>query len=146
MTLWLPTPSAASMCRVIPGDYISTEVHGPHSLGLCSNQGPALPHGTCMHMSTGPHAYKYLTKGGREEGGKGDLAERKTSPRAAGTCLSHNLVCSHKESLRLAGYFICVYLSVFLSCSIFAYVCFSAVTCSWLEPVVQRQTQPASFS
>lgn len=58
---------------------------------------------------------------------------------------AHAWLFPHGEH-RLAGCFICVYLSVFLPCSIFSCVCLSAVTCSWLEPAVQRQTQPASFS
>lgn len=98
-----------------------------------------------MRMST---CQKVVGREG-EKGGEEALERtfwRRGKPGATGNWLPHILVCSHKESHRLAGYFICVYLSVFLSCSIFSCVCLSAVTCSWLEPAVQRQTQPASFS
>lgn len=120
-----PVPRAG--CRCLPGKAVWTLAPTPSGLhvlthprggpGPCSKKpsAQAPPH-VCPQAQM--HVSSYMPKAGSKGGDP--LEERPArSPTAASVPISGAVAC-----------FICVYLFVFLSRSIFACVCLSAVTCS----------------
>lgn len=123
----------------------------PHSPGLCSkkslspNSDPTLPPGACERVSTDPDAHAYLPKGDRK--GEEEALE--------GTCWRREL----KEPGCLMALSVPIRRAIALQAVLSVFICLSSclapsshVSVSQsshaprLEPAVQRQTQPASFS